>query len=136
MKMEDIIRKFIDEAFNKGNLSVLEEVIHPDYRYRSPDSELTGISELRTFIQGFREGFPDLCLSIDDLIVTEDRACTSFKLTGTHKGEFMGIPPSGSSVDVNGIVISRFKEDKIAEDWEILDNLTFLQQIGAFPELT
>lgn len=136
MQPENSIRSFIDEAFNKGNFAILEEIIHPEYQYSSPDSKLKGISQLAEFIQAFRNAFPDLRLQIDDLFVSDDRACTSFTLTGTHEKNFMGIPATKKSVDVQGIVMSRFKHGKIIEDYEILDNLTFLQQLGVVPELS
>lgn len=136
MKPDNLIRSFIDEAFNKGNFSILEDIIHPEYQYSSPDSRLKGISQLEEFIQAFRNAFPDLKLQIDDLLVSDDRACTAFTLMGTHGGNFMGIPATQKSVEVQGIVMSRFKDGKIFEDYEILDNLTFLQQLGVVPELT
>lgn len=136
MQSEDLIRTFIDEAFNKGKLSMLEEVIHPEYQYWSPDSQLKGIGQLREFIQAFRNAFPDLNLQIDDIFSSNDRTCTAFTLKGTHEQDFMGIPATKKSVEVQGIVISRIKDNNILEDREILDNLTFLQQLGVVPEMS
>jgi len=136
MQSEDLIRTFIDEAFNKGNLSILEEVIHPEYQYWSPDSQLKGIGQLREFIQAFRNAFPDLNLQIDDFFSSNDRTCTAFTLKGTHEQDFMGIPATKKSVEVQGMVISRIKDNKILEDREILDNLTFFQQLGVVPEMS
>lgn len=131
-----LIRTFIDEAFNKGNLSILEEVIHPEYQYWSPDSQLKGIGQLSEFIQAFRNAFPDLNLQIDDFFSSNDRTCTAFTLKGTHEQDFMGIPATKKSVEVQGMVISRIKDNKILEDREILDNLTFFQQLGVVPEMS
>lgn len=136
MQPEVLIRTFINEAFNKGNLSILEDVIHPEYHFSSPDSHLKGIGQLAEFIQSFRTAFPDLNLQIDDLFTSHDRSCTAFTLRGTHKGDFMGIPATHKSVEVRGMVMSRFKDNKIAEEWEILDNLGFLQQLDVVPELS
>ena len=136
MQPEVLIRTFIDEAFNKGNFSVLKEIIHPEYQYSSPDSQLKGISQLTEFIQTFRNAFPDLGLQIDDLFVSNDRSCTAFTLRGTHKEDFMGIPATKKSVEVKGMVMSRFKDNKISEDWEILDNLSFFQQLGFVSDLS
>ena len=136
MQAEDLIRTFIDEAFNKGNLSILEEVIHPEYRYWSTDSQLKGIGQLREFIQAFRKAFPDLNLQVDDFFSSKDRTCTAFTLNGTHEQGFMGIPATKKFVEVQGVVISRIKDNKILEDREILDNLTFFQQLGAVPEMS
>ena len=134
MQSENLVRTFIDEVFNKGNLSMLEELIHPDYQYRSPDSQLKGISELREFIHEFRSAFPDLNLQINDFFNSNDRTCAAFTLKGTHEQDFMGIPATKKFVEVQGMVISRIKDNKILEDREILDNLTFFQQLGVVPE--
>ncbi len=137
MQAELLIRTLIDEAFNKGNLSILEDVIHSEYQYLSPDnSQLKGIKELSEFIQAFRKAFPDLSLQIDDIFASNDRSCTAFTLRGTHEGDFMGIPATKKSVEVRGMVMSRFKDNKIFEDWEILDNLSFFQQLGIVSELS
>lgn len=136
MQSEYLIRTFIDEAFNKGNLSMLEEVIHPEYQYWSPDSQLKGIGQLREYIQAFRNAFPDLNLQIDDYFSSNDRTCTAFTLKGTHEQGFMGIPATKKPVEVQGMVISRIKDSKILEDREILDNLTFFQQLGVIPEMS
>ena len=88
------------------------------------------------FIQAFRNAFPDLNLQIDDFFSSNDRTCTAFTLKGTHEEDFMGIPATKKSVEVQGMVISRIKDNKILEDREILDNLTFFQQLGVVPEMS
>ena len=136
MQPEVLIRTFIEEAFNKGNFSVLEEIIHPEYQYSSPDSQLNGVGQLTEFIQAFRNAFPDLNLQIDDLFVSDGRSCTAFTLRGTPKEDFMRIPATKKSVEGTGMGMGRFKDSKISEDWEILDNLTFFQQLGVVPDLS
>ena len=136
MQPEYLVRTLIDEAFNKGNLSVLEKVLHPEYQYWSPDSQLKGISQLADFIREFRGAFPDLSLQINDFFSSKERTCTAFTLKGTHEQNFMGIPATKKSVEVHGMVISRIKDNKIVEDKEILDNLTFFQQLNIVPELS
>ena len=135
MQPEALICTLIDEVFNQGKLSLLKEIIHPEYQYSSSDSQLEGISQLGEFIKAFRKSFPDLKLQIDDLFVSDDRSCTAFTLRGTHEEDFMGIPTTKKSVEVKGMVMSRFKDNKIVEDLEILDNLSFFQQLGVVPEM-
>ena len=136
MLPEELIRTLIDDVFNRGNLSVLDAIIHPEYQYTSPDSQLQGIDQLKEFILAFRRAFPDLSLQIDDLFTYDDRSCTAFTLRGTHEEDFMGIPATKKSVQVQGMVMSRFKDNKIFEDREILDNLSLFQQLGVIPELS
>ena len=132
----ELTQLFIKEAFNKGNLSILDQIIHPDYLYRSPGSEIKGIAELKVFISRFRNGFPDLFLRVDDQIIDKDKVCTCFTLTGTHLEAFMGIPATSQQVKVHGVVISRFQDNKIIEEWEVLDELSLLKQLGVVPDLS
>ena len=132
-KAAELTRLFIEEAFNKGNLAILDEIVHPDYHFCSPDSELNGIGELKNFIGDFRKGFPDLSLAIDQQVTEGNITCTCFTLTGTHMEGFMDIPATKQKVKVHGIVVSRFQENKIVEDWEVLDQLSLLQQLGVVP---
>ncbi len=120
----------IEEVFNKGNLSVLEEVIHTGYRYRSPTESMEGIEDLRAFVLAFRSAFPDLHIRIDDQISEGDKVATRITMTGTHLGDFLGMPATNQSVCIQGLVISHLKEGLIAEEWELLDQLTLLQQLG------
>lgn len=136
MQPEELIRTLIEDVFNRGNLSKLDTIIHPEYRYTSPDSQLHGIDQLKEFVQTFRRAFPDLTLQIDDFFISGDRSCTTFTLRGTHEENFMGIPATKKSVQVQGMVMSRFKHGKISEDWEILDNLSLLQQLGVIPQMS
>ena len=136
MDPETSIRTFIEEAFNNGNLSILDDIIHPGYKFSSPESRMDGISQLKEFIQSLRTVFPDLKLCINDIFASDDRTCTSFTLTGTHEENFMGIPPTKKAVEVRGVVISKFQDNKISEEWEILDNLGFFQQLGVVPSLS
>jgi len=136
MKSDDLVRTFIEEAFNSGNLSILEDIIHSNYHFSSTDTELNGVGELKEFIQLFRTAFPDLKLSIDDIFASDDKTCTSFTFTGTHEEGFMGIPPTKKAVKVRGVVISKIQENKILEEWEVLDNLGFFQQLGLVPDMS
>lgn len=127
---QTIIRCYIEEVINKGNFSAIEEFVHPDYIFGSPTEEFHGIEGLKGFIEAFRKAFPDLKVQIDDLATEENKIVTCFTLTGTHKGELMGIPATGKPVNVHGMILSRFKADKIIEEWEILDQLAMFQQLG------
>lgn len=127
---KEVIRTWVEEAINNGNLSVLDELAHPDYVYRSPDEELHGPQAIKALIAAFRAALPDLKVHIDDLVVEDDKAVDCFTLTGTHQGDFMGIAATGKPVKVNGIVISRFEEGKVIEEWELLDQLAMFQQLG------
>ena len=124
------MRRFVAEVLNKGNFDVVDEIVHPNYVYRSPDEELHGTEALKAFLAGYRAAFPDLRMAIDELVVADDKAVIFFTLTGTHEGQLMGIPPTGKEMRVHGVVRSRFEDGKIVEEWEVLDQLAMLTQLG------
>ena len=125
-----VVRRFVDEVINNGDYSVLQELVHPDYVYRSPDQELQGQEALEALFTAYRSGLPDLNASIDDLIETEEKVMISITLTGTHTGDLMGIPATGNSLNVHAMILSRLEDGKIVEEWEILDMLGMFQQLG------
>lgn len=127
---ERVMRRFVEEVINNGNFSVLDEVFHPNYVYRSPGQELHGLESLKDLFAAYRTAFPDLNMGIDDLVIAGNKAVICFTLIGTHEGDLMGIAATGKQVKVNGMVLSRFEDGKIVEEWEILDQLTMFQQLG------
>jgi len=127
---EQTMLRLVDEFINRGDASALHELVHPDYVYRSPGEELRGRDGLVALVAGYRSAFPDLALEIDDLVVTDHATVMAFTLTGTHRGDLLGISATGRRVRVNGMVRSRFRDGKIAEEWEILDQLSLFEQLG------
>lgn len=128
---EWVMRRFIDEVVNRGDASSLAELVHPDYVYRSPGEELRGPEGLTALLEGYRGAFPDLRVEIDELLIAGDATVLVFTLTGTHRGEFLGIPATGRSVNIQGMMRSRFRDGRIADEWEILDQLSLYEQLGA-----
>ena len=122
--------RFVDEFINRGDSSTLHELIHQDYVHRSPGEKLCGPDGLTALFASYRSAFPDLALEIDDLLVTEDATVMAFTLTGTHRGDLLGISATGRRIRVNGMVRSRFRDGKISEEWEILDQLSLFEQLG------
>jgi len=127
---ETVLRRFIDEVINNGDFSVLDELVQPNYVYRSPDQELDGPEALKGLVAAYRIAFPDLNVRIDDLVNGGDKVVISITLTGTHEGDLMGISPTGKPVKLNGMILSHFQDGKIVEEWEILDMLAMFQQLG------
>jgi steroid delta-isomerase-like uncharacterized protein len=82
----------------------------------------------------FRRGFPDVVSTIDDLIAEGDKVVARWRSRATHRGDYMGMPPSGKEVQIMGISVYRIEEGKIAESWMVEDQFGLLRQIGAIPE--
>jgi len=124
------IQTWIGEGINRGNLAVVDELAHPDYVYRNPADEMRGAEAIKGLFAAYRAGFPDFHVHVDERVTDGDRIIQAFTLTGTHRGEFMDIPATGRAIKVHGFVFSRFADGKIIEEWEVIDQLSFLEQLG------
>jgi steroid delta-isomerase-like uncharacterized protein len=127
-----LVRRIVDEAWNQGNLVVVDEVFAPDYQEHNPrPGQEPGIDGYKGGVAMLRTAFPDLSLDVHDVIAEGDRVAVLYTLHGTHDGELMGIPASGQRVSSDGMVFARFRDGRIIERWGVQDMLTLLQQIGA-----
>ncbi|MBC2604553.1 ester cyclase [Pelagicoccus albus] len=131
MNNTEIIQIFIEEVFNRGNLNAIQEIAHPNYRYSSPSDKMDGQEELAAFVVAFRSAFPDLKMAVLNQLSEGDAVFTRIQITGTHRGEFLGMPATGKRVDIEGCVLSTLRNGQIIEEWELTDQLTLLQQLGA-----
>ena len=130
-----VVRRFIDEVFNQGNLSVAEEVLSPDYIHHDPATGEagSGIDGLEELVNYYRQAFPDFQVTVEDQIATEDRVVERWTGRGTHRGDLKGTAATGKSIQASGISIHRISGGKIAETWTIFDSASMLRQIGAIP---
>jgi steroid delta-isomerase-like uncharacterized protein len=129
-----LVRREIEECWHRGNLMVVDEIYAANFVDHSPFPGTTADREgIRQFIRIIREAFPDIKLTIEDLISESDKVVERVTATGTNKGEFMGIIPTGKQIAVPVITINRFAGGKIVERWSISDQLAMMQQLGAIP---
>ena len=115
--------RWIEQAINRGNLEVIDSLAHPDYTYRNPTEELRGTDAIKGLFRAYRAAFPDFHVQVNQRLAEGDRMSQAVTVTGTHQGEFMGIAATGRKVEVHAMVMTRFKDGKIAEEWEVLDQL-------------
>lgn len=120
------------QAWNERRSDYFMETTTPDYAYYSPSSNPTPMSreDAVGLMQVFHQGFPDVIWQIEDLVAEGDRLTTRFVGQGTHTGDFMGIPPTGNTIRVSGIIISRIENGKIVEEWEEMDMMGLMEQLG------
>ena len=110
-------------------------VLPPDFVWHEPDQDIRGYEQAKQFVSSFFEAFPDITISVDDVIGEGDQAVSRYTIGGTHQGETEEFgPPTGRQFELQGITIHRFENAKIVEEWERYDNLSVLQQLGLAPE--
>ncbi len=126
------VRDCFEEA-SHGNFGALQSLVTPDYVVHP--EEARGADGLAEVVQGYRNAFPDLSVTIEQQFTEGDYVATRTTIRGRHDGELMGTPPSGRQVEFTGLTISRCRDGKIEEEWELVDVTTLLRQIGALPEM-
>jgi steroid delta-isomerase-like uncharacterized protein len=134
MQSKSIIRHIFDEAFNQGNLSVVDELIAPDsISHRLSWGIPANRMGLKQLIATFRTAFPDLHCTVEDEIHQDDRVAAHWTLRGTHKGLFLGNSPTNKSIVVQGLIYARIENGQVIENWTLIDQLGVLQQLGLVP---
>jgi len=139
MSAEDnkaLARRWLDEVWNKGDLSLIDELIAPNYVLHDPMRPgLKGRTGIRESIASFRIAFPDLHFTIEEQITEGDLIVTRYTVQGTHLGPLMGIPATGKQGTITGMDIYRITNAQIEEAWSNWDTLGLLQRIGVIPPM-
>jgi predicted ester cyclase len=119
-----IVRREQEELWNhSGNLDAADDLFVPDY-----------VEAAKQEAADFRRGFPDVISTIEDLIAEGDKVVARWRSRATHRGEYMGITPTGKNVEFTGISMYRIEGGKIAESWNSEDQFGLIRQLGAVPE--
>jgi len=132
-----IVRRLFTELWNNGNLSVADEVFTPNYAHYDPSTPDFGhgpdSEKKRTAL--YRTAFPDLHLTIEDVIAEGETVMTRWSCRGTHKGDLNGIAPTGKHITIAGVTVARCSNGKIVEGYVNWDALGLMQQLGVVPQL-
>ncbi len=128
-------RQVCEEIWHQGNLEAMDRWFAADFVRHDPNGRvLRGVEQNRQFIASMRLAFPDLHYTVEDEIGEGDKVVVRYRFEGTHRGPFQGAPATGQKVSYTGILIFRFANGKIAEQWTEADLLSFLQQLGVVPQ--
>ncbi len=129
-----LIREVIEEVWNQGDLEAVDRYFADDYVDHAPlPGRAPGPEGYRAAVSAIREAFPDLHLTLEHILSEGDQVAFHYTMRGTHQGPFMGIPPTGNSFSVTGMIIARIAEGKAVERWANLDTLSLMQQLGVIP---
>ena len=128
-------QKFYTEVANKGNMAVVDELVAENFVDHEVFPGLAPTRDgLKEFFNVMRSAFPDLKFNVEFMMADGDKVAAYITMSGTHKGEFMGMPASGKKFTTKAIDIVRIVDGKAVEHWGVTDGMTMMQQLGALPE--
>ena len=129
-----IVRRFVDLVLNKDQIDSAGQFFWEDMVEQVPlPGQGPGLGGLKDVLRGMRAAFPDMHWTVEEQIAEGDKVATRFEWTGTHRGEFLGVPATGRAVRVWGVVIDRLEGGKIKDTRIIMDSLGLMTQLGIFP---
>jgi steroid delta-isomerase-like uncharacterized protein len=130
-----LFRRILDDLANKGNVAIIDELFAPDFveHEELPPGIPAGREGVKALFSAVRAAFPDLRAEVEDVIAQDDRVVMRETWTGTHTGEYFGVPATGRQVSMQVVDIARFAHGKVVEHWGVADQLSLLQQLSAIP---
>ena len=134
----ELSRLYFEEALNRGNLAVVDQILAPDFKLFVPPSlgegpQLEGPDGFRGLVVGLRAAFPDVAFTVHETTANDDTVMVSWTMTGTQRGDWQGIPASGRQVTLPGVDVFKLADGRIVEEQIHGDYLGFLRQLGAIP---
>lgn len=128
-----IVRRLIEEAYNKGNLAVVDEYTSADFVHHAAAQEFKGPEGVKQLVTTLRTAFPDMHQTIEQMVAEGDIVVHRFTMTGTFTGELSGIAPTGKKFTVAMAGFTRLAGGKQVEGWAYGDSNTMNQQLGISP---
>ena len=137
-ELADASRRLLEQSFNEGKLELVDQFVAPEAAQHDPSlppelRHARGPDGVKRVITMYRAAFPDLRMTVDDVIAGDDKVVLRWHSEGTHRGELTGLAPTGVHGSVTGISIDQWRDGKIVELWAEWDNLGLARQLGAAP---
>lgn len=127
-------RNFIEKSLNQKDLSAFDTYFSSELiDHALPPGLPSGLEGRKMFASALLRAFSDLHVHLEDMVADGEKLVTRYTVHGTHNGELMGIPPTGKEVSITGIAIDRFESGQSVEHWEIIDQLSMMQQLSVIP---
>jgi steroid delta-isomerase-like uncharacterized protein len=128
-----VVNRFIEEGINLGKLDSISQFVWEDVVEQVPfPGQGPGLEGLKDVLRGMRSAFPDLHFSVEEQIAEDDKVLTRFEWTGTHQGDFLGVPATGRTVKVWGMVLDRLQDGRIKDTRILMDIFGLMMQLDAF----
>lgn len=131
-KNRNTITRYFEEVWNQGKVDVLDDILSSQYINHNPgfESPEPGPKGLKPIVHAIRKGFPDLKYTIEKMVVTEDYVAIHSVMTGTHTGDFFGIPATGKKIEIHQMQFEHIHDGKMIEHWRVTDDLNMMKQLG------
>lgn len=128
------VQNLVEKGFNQKEMSAFESYFSPNLiDHALPPGLPAGFEGRKIFVSAFLSAFPDIHVHIEDAVTEGNKLVIRWSAHGTHKADLMGIPPTDKEVSMTGIAIDRFENGQSVEHWEIIDQLSLMQQLGVIP---
>lgn len=124
-----IVRRIL-EAINTQNLASLDELVATNFVYHTPTQQIQGLGVMKQVVEEEIKGFPDLHVTIEDIIAERDKVWIRLKETLTHTGEYRGVAPTNKKLTYTAVAIWRIVGGKVVEGWGVYDQMDFFTQLG------
>lgn len=128
-----LVRRFYDEVFGQGSVEAIDELLHDDFVEHEPlplPDAPSGKEAPKAMIAMFRAAFPDLRATVEDVVQEGDKVAVRARMSGTHRGELMGIAPTGAAFDIQLMDIMEFRGDRVIAHWGVTDTAAMMEQLG------
>ena len=133
---ETLVHRFIEECINQKNLALADVLFSPDYINHAATSDISPDLEGYKHRLGYMmAAFPDLNIAIEDVFSERDKVAVRLTVRGTHKDNYMGVPPTDKQATWTAIAIYKLVDGQIVERWENRDDLGLMRQLGIVQEV-
>lgn len=134
---KEVIRRLYTEFWNERKLEIVDQLVSQSHALTSPhiSGPTVGPAAYKKQLAVFVTAFPDLRFTVEETICEKDKIAVSWTLTGTHKGEFLGIPPTNKQISMAGVTIHQIADGKILDSQVIWDAISLFQQFGIEPPI-
>lgn len=133
---KELVRRVIERVWNTGDFNSIKDLVADDFVIHLSGSgeDIRGPENIKRFYSEIYKAFPDIHFKIIDQIAEDNKVVTRWSATGTHKGDFKGIPATGNKINFTATDIDEILDGKFVECWSNTDDLTLMQQLGVVPE--
>lgn len=131
-EIQDVMRRLYDDVFTQGNVDLIDDLMHEDFAEHEelPPGIPPGKAAPKAMVAMMRSAFPDFRADVEEMLQDGNKVISRARFSGTHEGEFMGIPATGNRFDISVIDIVEFEENKAIAHWGLMDTAKMMEQLG------